>query len=64
MQANKEGREGETMCQPLGENDAAGLNVTVWEGGKVSKRCKMSHRENMSQYGKRDVVKQMGNVTE
>jgi hypothetical protein len=38
----------ETMCQPLGENDAAGLNVTVWEGGQVSKRGKMSHRENMS----------------
>ncbi len=27
--------------------------------GMVSKRGKMSHRDNMSQYGKRDIVKQI-----
>jgi hypothetical protein len=27
--------------------------------GWVSKRGKMSHRDNMSQYGKRDIVKQI-----
>jgi hypothetical protein len=52
------------MCQPLGENDVARLNVKVWEGGQVSKRGKMSHRENKSQYRKRDVVKQMGKLSQ
>jgi hypothetical protein len=41
------------MCPLLGENDTTGINVTVWEGGWASKRGKMSHRDNMSQYGKR-----------
>jgi hypothetical protein len=51
---------GQLMHPPLGENDSAALNVTVWEGGQVSKKDKMSHRDNISQYGKRDVMKQMG----
>ncbi len=48
----------------LGENDSSGLNVTVWEGGRVSKRGKMSHRDNMSQYEKTDIVKQMGKMSQ
>jgi hypothetical protein len=46
------------MCLPLGENDTAGLNFTVLEEGCVSKRSKMSHRNNVSQYGKRSSMKQ------
>jgi hypothetical protein len=52
------------MHSPLNENDSAGLNVTVWEERQVSKRGKMSHRGNMSQYGKRNIVKHGKNVSE
>jgi hypothetical protein len=48
-----------------GENDTVGLNVTVSEEVRASNRGKMSHRDNISKYGERDVVKQVGqNVTE
>jgi hypothetical protein len=47
-----------------GENDSAGLSVTVCEGGRVSKKGKMSHRDNISQFGKTYVVKLMGKTSQ
>jgi hypothetical protein len=56
-------RRGEDVSV-LGANDAAGLNVTVWELGRVSKRGKMSHRDNMSQDWKRNIMKQVGKMSQ
>jgi hypothetical protein len=39
------------MTQPLGQNH------TVMKEGGVEKRHKMSHRDNMSQHGKRGCMK-------
>jgi putative AlgH/UPF0301 family transcriptional regulator len=52
------------MCPLLDENDTAGVNVKVWEGGPVSERGKMLHRDNMSQCGKRDVMKKAGKMSQ
>jgi hypothetical protein len=41
----------------LCEDNTAGLIVTLWVDRWVSKRGKMSHRDNMSQYGKKDFMK-------
>jgi hypothetical protein len=48
----------------LSENDTVVINFMVWERGRVSKRGKMSHRNNMSQYGKRDGMKQKGKMSQ
>jgi hypothetical protein len=61
---NNKRREGERMCPLLDENDTAGVNVKIWEGGPVSERGKMLHRDNMSQCGKRDVMKKAGKMSQ
>ncbi len=45
-------------CCPLGASDTAGQNVPVGEGDGAGKKGKVCPRYNISQYGKRGVVKQ------
>ncbi len=47
----------------LGENDTAGLNVTVWQGRR-GRDGKMSHRDKTSQHGRRGGVTQAGNMSQ